>query len=142
MTEPRLIPPPPNYPPSAGAYKPAPEPRVIVVTPEVTKDDKPSLLASLRPVYNLTATATALAPVFGGYSLASAVGLALHDCRTQQSTAGAWVIAGCALGITLYLDRTRPGWTSRVLLITAGLGTLLALPWLEALLYLMTGVRT
>lgn len=126
MSDHRLIPPPPNYPPAAGAYRATAEPRVIVVTPEVTKDDKPSLLTSLRPVYNLTATAAALAPVFGGYSLATAVGLALHDCRTQQPTAGAWVIAGCAIGITLYLDRTRSGWTSRV----------------GALLYLMTGVRT
>ncbi|GAA3727479.1 hypothetical protein [Streptomyces tremellae] len=141
MTEPRIIPPPPTYPPTVGAAKPAPEPRIIVVTPEQPKPPKPKLLNARRIAYNTTAAAVALAPVFGGYSLATALGIALHDCRTQASLPGAWALAGGLLAATLYVDRTRSGWIARLLLATAVIGALLSLPFLDGLLYVITGVH-
>ncbi|MET9506903.1 hypothetical protein ABZX62_00195 [Streptomyces flavidovirens] len=142
MTEPRLIPPPPNYPPSAGAYKTVPEPRIIVVTPETEAVEKAGFLASLRPVRNVTALGAALAPVFDGYSLATSAGTVLHEIVQDGHPSGAWTIDIAVLAITAHLDHSRDGWVYRVLLCAAILGTLLALPFLEAVLYLMTGVRT
>lgn len=139
MTQPRMVPPPPNYPPTVGA--PAPRPTVIAVTPEKVTETTTGLLTGRRPVYNATAVLAALAPVFGGYSAATGLGVALHDCRTTQSLGGAWAIAGGALVIALYLDRTRQGWHHRALLAAAVLGTVLSMPWLDAVLVLMTGVH-
>lgn len=141
MTEPRIIPPPPNYPPTVGVQWIEPEPRIIVVTPEQPKPDKPRLITGRRIAFNVTAAAVSLAPVFGGYSMATALGIALHDCRTERSLAGAWALAGGLLAATLYVDRTRPGWTARLLLATTVIGALLSLPVLDGLLYLMTGVQ-
>lgn len=140
MSDPRLIPPPPNYPPSNSPYQPTPEPRIILVTPEPAHTEEPGLLAGARPVWNLAAIGASLAPIFGGYSLTTAVGLALHDIQGGH-LAGAWTIAGGAIAITLYIDQTRKGWFARVLLATAVLGTALSLPVLDAVLILMTGVH-
>lgn len=141
MTEPRLIPPLPSYPPTVGAPRPAPEPRIILVTPEQSMPDKPRLPTGRRIAFNMTAAAAALAPVFGGYSMATALGIALHDCRTEASLPGAWALAGGLLAATLYVDRTRRGWTARLLLAAAVIGALLSLPVLDGALYLMTGVQ-
>ncbi|MGQ4514240.1 hypothetical protein [Streptomyces sp. DW26H14] len=141
MTEPRIIPPPPTYPPTVGAPRPEPEPRIILVTPEQPKPDKPRLFTGRRIVFNVTAAGAALAPVFGGYSAATALGIALHDCRTEASLPGAWALAGGLLTAALYVDRTRRGWLARLLLAAVVLGALLSLPVLDGLLYLMTGVQ-
>ncbi|MFC9606085.1 hypothetical protein ACFTTN_21800 [Streptomyces niveus] len=138
--QPRIIPPPPNYPPTAGAYQQPAEARIIVITPETAAEHKPGFLASLRPVRNLTAIGAALAPVFDGYSLATSAGTVLHDMVTTGHVSGAWTIDIAVLAITAHLDHTRDGWMYRVLLCAAILGTLLALPFLDAVLYLMTGV--
>ncbi|MGX1711363.1 hypothetical protein ACWIFI_18770 [Streptomyces albidoflavus] len=129
-----LIPPPPNYPP---AYGPAPEPTVIVVTP-----DPPATRPRRRWLRNTTAIAAALAPVFGGYSAATALGTLLTTVRTEASTSAAWVIAAAVLGATWLLDHQRGTWLHRALLAAAVLGVALSMPWLTALLYLMTGVTT
>ncbi|RPK69036.1 hypothetical protein EES44_07860 [Streptomyces sp. ADI96-15] len=129
-----LIPPPPNYPP---AYGPAPEPTVIVVTP-----DPPATRPRRRWLRNTTAVAAALAPVFGGYSAATALGTLLTTVRTEASTPAAWVIAAAVLGATWLLDHHRGTWLHRTLLAAAVLGVALSMPWLTALLYLMTGVTT
>jgi hypothetical protein len=134
---PRLIPPPPNYPP----FAPPPEPRIITVQAEPAQAE-PGLLARLRPVHNITAAGAALAPVFGGYSLATGIATLLHDMDTTGHLEGAWTVAALVIAVTLYTDRTRRGWPARVLLAASLLGTALALPWLEAVLYLMTGVTT
>lgn len=141
MSEPRFIPPPPNYPPAIGAVPTnGTEPHIILVTAEPATTNEPSLLTKLRPVWNLTAIGASLAPVFGGYSLTTAVGLALHDIRDGHP-AGAWTIAAAAIAATLYIDRTRAGWYARLLLTTAVLGTALSMPVLDAVLFLMTGVH-
>ncbi|WP_405799306.1 hypothetical protein [Streptomyces sp. NBC_01506] len=140
MSDPRIIPPPPNYPPNAGVHQAPAEPTIIVVTSETAAEHKPGFLASLRPVRNLTALGAALAPVFDGYSLATTTGTALHEIVKDGHLSGAWTIDVAVLAITAYLDHTRDGWVYRVLLSAAILGTLLALPFLDAVLYLMTGV--
>ncbi|MFD7516067.1 hypothetical protein ACFV85_14870 [Streptomyces niveus] len=140
MNDPRIIPPPPNYPPTAGAYQPPADPRIIVVTAETAAVEKPGVLAGLRPVRNLTALGAALAPVFDGYSLATSAGTALHQIVKDGHPSGAWTIDIAVLIVAAHLDHTRDGWVYRVLLCAVILGTILALPFLDALLYLMTGV--
>lgn len=136
-----ITPPPPNYPPTAGAYQPAPPPQIIVVTPEAPKTNRPGLLTGLRPVYNLTALAVALAPIFDGYSLATGLGTAVHQAATDGYGAGAWTMAVAALALTTYLDRTRRDWLRRLWLAASLLGTALSLPVLDAVLLVLTGTH-
>lgn len=81
----------------------------------------------------------ALAPVFGGQSLATTWGTALRDCRYQESVGGAWTLAGIVLLVSVTSARWRPRWYSRCAVIVALFGTaLMASPF--DLITLMTGV--
>lgn len=66
--------------------------------------------------------AAALAPVFGGWSLATGWGYALQDCRTEQSIGGAWTLGLLALTVAVTAARWRPRWYSTALLVTALFG--------------------
>lgn len=135
MNDPRIIPPPPNYPPTNSTPRPPAEPTIIVVTPETAIEKK----TGFRPMRNLTALGAALVPIFDGYSLATSASTALHQIVNDGHLSGAWTIDLAVLAITAYLDHTRDGWVYRVLLCAVILGTVLALPFLDAVLYVMTG---
>ncbi|MFE9853570.1 MULTISPECIES: hypothetical protein [Streptomyces] len=138
MIEPRHIPPPPNYPPT---YVPPPAPYQPAPAPE-TGGTKPGWLTGIRPVWNLTAIAAALAPVYDGYSLVTGAGTFLSDMVNTGHPSGAWTVDIAVLATTAYLNHTRDGWLYRVLLFAVALGTVLTLPWLNAVLRLMTGAST
>jgi hypothetical protein len=64
----------------------------------------------------------ALAPVFGGWSLATGWGRTLQDCRTEQSIGGAWTLGLLALLVTATTARWRPRWYTAAALTTALFG--------------------
>lgn len=140
MTEPRIIPPPPTFPPSVGAPQPPAEPYFVVVTTETAKPAK-RRITGRAVIYNGTAALVALAPVFDGYSTVTAVGLMLHHCRTGAGLGAGWSLTGACVGAAWLLDRVRRGWLARFLFITFALGAALSMPVLDGLLYLMTGVH-
>lgn len=138
MSAPGYIPPPPNYPP---AYTPAP----LYYQPDPVTDTAPlknRWYTGIRPVRNLTAVGAALAPVYEGYSLATGTGTLLTDMVNTGHPSGAWTIDIAALATTAYINHTRDSWITRVLLFAAVLGSVLTLPWLNAVLRLMTGATT
>ncbi|MFJ6235058.1 hypothetical protein ACIQH0_13230 [Streptomyces griseus] len=134
MTSPQQVPPPPNYPP---AYTPAPAYYQPAAEAAPAKHRW-----NLRPAWNLTATGAALAPIYEGYSLATGAGTLLTDMVNTGHPSGAWTIDIAVLATTAYINHTRDGWVSRVLLIAAVLGSILTLPWLNTVLRLMTGATT
>ncbi|MFJ4847556.1 hypothetical protein [Streptomyces sp. NPDC088733] len=92
----------------------------------------------LRPVYNGTALAAALAP--GEWW-----GQALRHGQEQGHAAGAWftaiALAACGAGMVhVYRAFTVRRWLARVALFAALLGLVLALPVVAATVYLITGV--
>jgi len=138
VSAPHHIPPPPNYPPT---YTPAtvyhqPDPVTEAAPP------KTRWLTGIRPVRNLTAAGAALAPIYEGYSLATGTGTLLTDMVNTGHPSGAWTIDIVVLATTAYINHTRDGWISRVLLFAAILGSVLTLPWLNVVLRLMTGATT
>ncbi|MEU1219204.1 hypothetical protein [Streptomyces microflavus] len=136
MTAPQYVPPPPTYPP---AYTPAP---VHHQPHPVTEQAPPKHRWNVRPVWNLTAVGAALAPIYEGYSLATGTGTLLTDMVNTGHPSGAWTIDIAVLAATAYINHTRDGWVSRVLLFAAILGSALTLPWLNVVLRLMTGATT
>jgi hypothetical protein len=66
----------------------------------------------------------------------------LMDVRETQSLAGAWVMAGAVFCATVWLDRTRERFLTRVLVWTTALGAAGALPLFSALVTLLTGSRS
>lgn len=136
MSSPQHVPPPPNYPPT---YTPAP---VYYQPAPVTEAAPAKARWNVRPVWNLTATGAALAPVYEGYSLATGTGTLLTDMVNTGHPSGAWTIDIAVLAATAYINHTRDGWVSRVLLFAAILGSILTLPWLNVVLRLMTGATT
>ncbi|MGW6743763.1 hypothetical protein ACWGDX_24095 [Streptomyces sp. NPDC055025] len=138
MNDPRIVPPPPNYPPTVGGWHTAPEPTVIVVSPETRTDRR----IVRHPVRTVTALLAALAPVASGYSAATGAATALRDAATTGHTSGAWSLAVAAIAISGFIDRRRDDWIGRLLLVTSVLGTVLSLPWLSAVLYVLTGVES
>ncbi|MFE7047096.1 hypothetical protein ACFVAM_01810 [Streptomyces californicus] len=138
MSGPQHVPPPPNYPPT---YTPAPAYEQHHPATEHTPT-KTRWFTGIRPVWNLTAAGAALAPLYEGYSLATGAGTLLTDMVNTGHPSGAWTIDIAVLTATTYINHTRDGWVSRVLLIAAVLGSVLTLPWLNVVLRLMTGATT
>ncbi|MGW3330272.1 hypothetical protein ACWDF9_06955 [Streptomyces rubiginosohelvolus] len=138
MTEPRYIPPPPNYPPT---YTPPPPPAPHHPAAE-HPEPKTRWLTGIRPVWNLTAAGAALAPIYEGYSLATGAGTLLTDMVNTGHPSGAWTLDIAVLATTAYINHTRDGWISRTLLFAAIAGSILTLPWLNTVLRLMTGATT
>ncbi|MEU3836123.1 hypothetical protein [Streptomyces microflavus] len=136
MTTPQHVPPPPTYPP---AYTPPP---VHHQPAPITEQAPAKHRWNVRPVWNLTAVGAALAPIYEGYSLATGTGTLLTDMVNTGHPSGAWTIDIAVLATTAYINHTRDGWVSRVLLFAAILGSALTLPWLNVVLRLMTGATT
>ncbi|MER6112409.1 hypothetical protein [Streptomyces hirsutus] len=63
----------------------------------------------------------------------------LRDLRESEHHAGAWFMAGAVFAAALWLDRTRQRFLTRVLVWTAALGAVGALPVFTELVRLMTG---
>jgi hypothetical protein len=70
-----------------------------------------------------TAIVVAMAPLFGGQSLATGWGHALRACRHQASVGGAWTLAGITLLIAVTVARWRPRWYTRCAVIVGLFGT-------------------
>ncbi|WP_262702024.1 MULTISPECIES: hypothetical protein [Streptomyces] len=137
MTEPRPVPPPPQYPPSVGRVtywsNTPPEPTVIVMAAEQPQEQpKRRLLPDWR--WRPTAAVFALSP-----------GLWWAHTLTDPAltTRGGYAISGIAVLIAGGLDVARGWWITRVGLYAALIGPALALPGrplLDLINYLITGV--
>ncbi|MFJ9353739.1 hypothetical protein [Streptomyces mirabilis] len=123
------IPPRPDYPPYSAGWTPT-EVHVHLTheEPEESRWDFRWLQLSKNTRCLIVSAITA--PWWAG---------ALRDVRTQQSFAGAWFMAFAALGAAILFDHTRQRFVTRVLVWTAALGAVGALPVFSALVRLMTG---
>ncbi|MEU2510550.1 hypothetical protein [Streptomyces syringium] len=94
-----------------------------------------------RPWHSLTAAVAVLLPIpsYGGYSLTSAWSTVLQDARTDGLTT-AYVLAIVATGGAFLLDKARPAWWTRALLIITVIGGTGALGWYDPVT-LLTGVH-
>lgn len=148
MTDNRLVPLPPSYPPSnylpAGRTEDPPVLQGTVI--HATYEDPPTWFERLRPGYNGAAIGI-------GLPLTAAWSHAVHQCAAETSLAGGWVLAVVPFGIVAFANniygaatharRWAPkirAFAARILLWAAGLGAVTALPVLTVV-FLVTGVR-
>ncbi|MET7347446.1 hypothetical protein [Streptomyces mirabilis] len=123
------IPPRPDYPPYSAGWTPT-EVHVHLTTeqPEESRWDFHWLQLGKNTKCLLVSVITA--PWWAG---------ALRDVRTEQGQPGAWFMAGAAICAALWFDRSRQRFVTRVLVWTAALGAVGALPLFSTLVRLMTG---
>ncbi|MFD7016100.1 hypothetical protein [Streptomyces sp. NPDC059928] len=138
-------PPPPVSPPPWYAFPdpPAPGPLDVRVTvdlvypPAEPEPVPPSrdwswLWQWARPVQTLVTAGIAAVPWLPhGRSLITEWAECLHQCRSEASTGGAYVLAGVGLGLAFILDRSRRWW-ARTLLVTTVIGATGAMDWYDA----------
>lgn len=87
-----------------------------------------------------TGVLAALAPVFGGRSLATGWGAQLQDCREQANPGGAWTLGLIVLAVAITTARWRPRWYTAAAVTTALFGLAAqAVPY--DLVTLITGVH-
>ncbi|MBC3988041.1 hypothetical protein H8N00_03820 [Streptomyces sp. AC563] len=137
MNQPRIIPPPPPYPPTVGHPGHRFEPLIIVVPAEPPAAENPPaeeprrrLLVGVR-----TRPLAALAAVPAATWWA-------HTLLDPELGHGAWALSGVAIAVTAGLDWARGWWITRAALYAAIGGAFLALPLVSALTYLITGVHS
>ncbi len=143
MPEP-LIPPPPSYPPSN--YLPAPaQPEQLVIPGTVIyasydePDDGPTWWQRIHGTRWCLAAAIALAPVFGGWSLATAYAHFLHETWTEKGLLPAWILVAVPASVD-YVALRRGAWWARPLLAATVLAPALGLPLIASAVYAATGV--
>jgi hypothetical protein len=143
MPEP-LIPPPPSYPPSN--YLPAPAQSAPVVIPGTViyasydePDDGPSWWQRIHGTRNAVCCAVALAPVFGGWSMATAYAHFLHETWTEQGLLPAWILVAVPAVVGAVAWRCRCWWARPLLAVTV-LAPILGLPLVGSAVYAVTGV--
>ncbi|MEU6535534.1 hypothetical protein [Streptomyces sp. NPDC047000] len=117
---------------------------VLVITPDPEPEPRPPLWARLWDALvtwrNLVAILLALLPWAGGRSPVGVWAHTLHQARTEAGIPAAYVIAAVALTAAWALDKRTGRAVPRFLLVTAALGSVGALGWLDAIT-LMTGVH-
>ncbi|MEI5100320.1 hypothetical protein RB200_19555 [Streptomyces sp. PmtG] len=145
ITDGRMDPEPPT-PRTAPAPTPEPAAADATVEQAATGTGKTGsqrnwswLWAHVRPLHTLSAGAVVLAPVFGGWSMVTGCAMVLNDMRDDASVGAAYATAALALTITAVLDWNRQRWLTRLLLLTAAIGSLGVLDWYDPVTFL-TGV--
>lgn len=123
--------PPPAGPPSWGPPPPGPAQQIVVqhvhtIVPPAPPPPPPrfewSRLWSWVQGRHWIGACVALAPLFGGRSLATGWGAELQQCRTEASVGGAWCLALIVLVVTWAVARWRPRWYTAALATTALFG--------------------
>ena len=137
-----LIPPPPSYPPSnylpeARPAEPLVIPGTVIYASYDEPTDGPSWWQRIHGTRNLLSCAVALAPVFGGWSLATAYAHFLHETWTEQGLLPAWILVAATVGVIVWRRRA---WWARPLLAVTVLAPILGLPILGTAVYAVTGV--
>jgi hypothetical protein len=144
MPEP-LIPPPPSYPPSnylpeARPAEPLVIPGTVIYASYDEPADGPSWWQRIHGTRNLLCCAVALAPVFGGWSLATAYAHFLHETWTEQGLLPAWILVAVPTAVGVIAWRCRAWWARPLLAVTV-LAPILGLPIIGTAVYATTGVQ-